>query len=188
MKKTYRNALRSKAMIRQAFLELLAEKPLEKITVVDIVERCDLSRNTFYAHYQDTYAVLEEFQQEALESMKGALDDAVANRVFDDPLPFLHKVAEYIEDNKDSYRILLGAGGHKAFTEKVRDMLVKRIVEHIDDVGIRDKQGLLVFVQILGAGFMELFMQYLRGETHMTPEDIALQTSRIFQTGIILYR
>ena len=175
-------------MIRQAFLELLSEKPMEKITVVDIVERCDLSRNTFYAHYQDTYAVLEEFQQEALESMNDALNEAVANRVFDDPLPFLRRVAEYIEDNKDSYRILLGVSSHRAFMDKMRDTLVKRIVEHFDDVGIRDKQGLLVFIQILGAGFVELFTQYLRGETCLTPEDIAQQTSRIFRAGITIYR
>lgn len=188
VKKTYRNALRSRAMIRRAFLELLSEKPMEKITVVDIVDRCGLSRNTFYAHYPDVYAVLVEFQQEALESMSQALDEAVANKVFDDPLPFLRKVAEYVEDNKDSYRVLLGVGQHKAFTDRVRDMLIERIVEHIDDVGIRDEQGLLVFVRVLGAGFVDLFLQYLRGETEMSPEEIAQQVSRIFRTGLPAYK
>ncbi|MBO5365138.1 MAG: TetR family transcriptional regulator, partial [Peptococcaceae bacterium] len=49
--KSYRNAVRSKTMIRQAFLELLQEKPYEKITVTDIAQRADLNRSTFYAHY-----------------------------------------------------------------------------------------------------------------------------------------
>lgn len=188
VKKTYRNALRSRAMIRQAFLELLSKKPLEKITVVDIVDQCGLSRNTFYAHYPDVYAVLEEFQQEALENMSRALDEAVANKVFDDPMPFLRKVAEYVECNRDSYRVLLGAGQHKAFTDKVRDMLIARIVEHMDDVGIRDEQGLLVFVHVLSAGFVDLFLQYLQGEGEMSSEEIACQTSRIFRAGLPEYK
>ena len=47
VKKNYRNAVRSKKMIRQAFLELLQEKPCEKITVTDIAQRADLNRSTF---------------------------------------------------------------------------------------------------------------------------------------------
>ena len=39
--------------IRQAFLSLLEEKPLKRISVRDIVDRCGVNRNTFYYHYQD---------------------------------------------------------------------------------------------------------------------------------------
>ena len=46
--------------INQAFLEILEEKPLEKITVRDITDRCGINRNTFYYHYQDVPALLED--------------------------------------------------------------------------------------------------------------------------------
>lgn len=46
--------------ITNAFIELLGERPLDKITVTDIVSRCDVSRNTFYYHYSDIYALVEE--------------------------------------------------------------------------------------------------------------------------------
>lgn len=39
--------------IRSAFLELLDQRPLNKITVKDITERCGINRNSFYYHYQD---------------------------------------------------------------------------------------------------------------------------------------
>ena len=48
----------TKKAINQAFLDILAEKPLEKITVRDITERCGINRNTFYYHYQDIPALL----------------------------------------------------------------------------------------------------------------------------------
>ena len=188
MAKVYRNALRSKVMIRQAFIELLREKPLERITVVDIVGRSDLSRNTFYAHYQDVYAVLEEFQREALDSMSAALDEAVENRMFDDPEPFLRKIAEYIDADRDSFRVLLDAGRYDEFLARVKDMLIRRICENMDGTGIRDERGLLVFVEILAAGFVHLFEQYLRGESDLTSRDIVEETCRIFRAGMPIYR
>lgn len=47
--------------IQQVFLELLNERPLSKITIRDITDRCGINRNTFYYHYQDILDLLEEF-------------------------------------------------------------------------------------------------------------------------------
>lgn len=46
--------------ILNAFLRLLEERPFEKITVRDIVVECGITRNTFYYHFEDVYAVLKE--------------------------------------------------------------------------------------------------------------------------------
>lgn len=48
-----------KAII-ESFLQIAGRKPLEKITVRDIVDDCGINRNTFYYYFQDIYAVLEE--------------------------------------------------------------------------------------------------------------------------------
>ena len=59
-KKEYRSAARSRRLIRRAFLELLDERPFEKITVLELAERADVNRSTFYAHYPDIFGVVEE--------------------------------------------------------------------------------------------------------------------------------
>ena len=50
----------TKAAIITSFLRLVSKKPFDKITVRDIVDDCDINRNTFYYYFQDIYAVLEE--------------------------------------------------------------------------------------------------------------------------------
>lgn len=50
----------TKAAIITSFLRLVGKKPFDKITVRDIVDDCDINRNTFYYYFQDIYAVLEE--------------------------------------------------------------------------------------------------------------------------------
>lgn len=55
---------RTRASIIAAFSQLLEERPLNKITVKDIVDRCDINRNTFYYHFQDVPALLQEMMEE----------------------------------------------------------------------------------------------------------------------------
>lgn len=46
--------------VKAAFLCLLEERPLREITVKDIVQSCGVNRNTFYYHFRDIPALLEE--------------------------------------------------------------------------------------------------------------------------------
>ncbi len=50
----------TKKAIVESFMHLIGKKPLDKITVRDIVDDCGINRNTFYYYFQDIYAVLEE--------------------------------------------------------------------------------------------------------------------------------
>ena len=50
----------TKQAIRASFIKLLNERPLDKITVKDVVVDCGVNRNTFYYHYQDIFALLED--------------------------------------------------------------------------------------------------------------------------------
>lgn len=51
---------RTKKAIIDTFLQLLEEKPYNKITVNDIVESCHINRNTFYYHFHDIPTLLED--------------------------------------------------------------------------------------------------------------------------------
>lgn len=55
--------------IKETFIELLEEKPLADITVKNIVETCGINRNSFYYHYQDIPALIEEIVKEEAEGI-----------------------------------------------------------------------------------------------------------------------
>lgn len=54
----------TKMAIKSTFIKLLNEKPLNQITVKDIVETCGVNRNSFYYHFQDIPALVEEIVTE----------------------------------------------------------------------------------------------------------------------------
>ena len=61
-KKTKRN-------IRNAFIELRAKKPLERISIKELAELAEISKATFYLHYKDIYDLSETLQKEVIENV-----------------------------------------------------------------------------------------------------------------------
>ena len=59
----------TKQAIKASFLKLLNEQPLSKITVRSIVEECGINRNSFYYHYQDIPALIEEIITESADRL-----------------------------------------------------------------------------------------------------------------------
>src|SRR5260221_8877091 len=60
---------RTRQLLQHAFLELLQEKGFQAITVQDITERATVNRATFYAHYEDKYALLDGYIREHFQQM-----------------------------------------------------------------------------------------------------------------------
>lgn len=50
----------TKQAIRNSFIKLLNQRPVNQITIKDIVEDCGINRNSFYYHYQDLPSMIEE--------------------------------------------------------------------------------------------------------------------------------
>ena len=59
-----RRVEKTRAAIADAFLELRAAKPLEKISVKELCERADVNKSTFYTHYQDIYDLAEQLESQ----------------------------------------------------------------------------------------------------------------------------
>lgn len=62
----------TKNAIRKGFLDLLEQRPLDKISVVDIADHCGVNRNTFYYYYCDIYALVREVLETELDRVLNA--------------------------------------------------------------------------------------------------------------------
>lgn len=65
----------TKKKIREEFIKILNERPLNKITVKDIASACKINRNTFYYYYTDVYALLSELFQTELQTVIDEYND-----------------------------------------------------------------------------------------------------------------
>lgn len=62
----------TKRALAVSLKKLLAQKSLDKITVIDITDDCQVNRQTFYYHFQDIFALVDWiFLTEATEAIDG---------------------------------------------------------------------------------------------------------------------
>jgi AcrR family transcriptional regulator len=73
----------TKSDLLKAFLELLNERPFDKISVTDVASRCGVSRNTFYYHFQDIFDLVDELFMAETKRAASAVtpSTSVADRV-----------------------------------------------------------------------------------------------------------
>lgn len=83
----------TKRAIVESFVKLLNERPLSKITVKDIVEDCGINRNSFYYHFQDIPALLDEVTIEQTNKIFTFSEGATLEEG-------VRTVLEYVVENK----------------------------------------------------------------------------------------
>lgn len=66
-RKTDRRTLYTINVIKDALLEVLADKPFEKVTITDVCRIAEITRATYYLHYQSLTEVLDELLRDALQ-------------------------------------------------------------------------------------------------------------------------
>ena len=74
-KKVDRRTAYTRMTVKDALLELLEEQPFEKITVAALCRQAEITRATFYLHFSDINAVLDELLDEALMVTEAAAAD-----------------------------------------------------------------------------------------------------------------
>ena len=60
-------------MLKQSFLKLLQQKPVNRITVKEVCALAQLNRATFYAHYSDCFALKESIENELIGAFEKSL-------------------------------------------------------------------------------------------------------------------
>lgn len=181
-KAEYRSAIRSRRMIREAYMELLKEKDLSKITVTDIITRADLNRATFYAHYPDVRGVAEEIENEIIEKMLEVLKEFQFTSFFRNPAPLLLKISRYLEEDTDFYRILVRANGSEIFMEKLKKVFSDHMLNDSDiPESMRQSKMVELRVCYFAGGIVNLYKQWFRGDLNCTLNDIALEVSKLLQ-------
>ena len=105
--------------IMYSLLKLLQEKSIDKITVKDICELCEINRNTFYYYYSDIYQVLEELLK--FETEKSLKEDQKYESFYEDFLKRYHLIIEY---KKAVYNL---------YNSKNRDLILKYFQDITED-------------------------------------------------------
>ncbi len=104
----------SKAMLKNALLKLLKEKPLNKITIYEICETAQINRTTFYKYYGSQTDLLAEIESDYFTQLNEDLKDIIEKT----PNALL-LVLNHIYDERETFCILEKAIPSKDFATRL---------------------------------------------------------------------
>ncbi|HKU31483.1 TetR/AcrR family transcriptional regulator [Arthrobacter sp. NyZ413] len=116
-----RRVRRTRAALTQALLVLMTTKSYEAITVQDLIDRADVGRSTFYAHFADK----DELLDESVEVLRAMVEEpGVPHRpTRGQPLPFATIFFHHVSDQRGLLSALLGHGASGTVTVRLERVL-----------------------------------------------------------------
>ncbi len=127
-KKLDPRVIRTRQMLRQALVSLIAEQGFDAVTVQNITDRAGLNRATFYLHYQDKHELLVKSLHDAIDELMadiGAPTDDHGQLVFDGSLRPIKATFEHVAQHAQFYHVMMSAEGVPSFIAGVRDYIAE---------------------------------------------------------------
>ncbi len=161
---------KTKIRIKRIFAEMLGEKKeLNKIAVSELCKRAEISRGTFYSHYDDIYAVAEDYENELID----AFFDTARLLGTQDISHFIDSIFEFIRQNNENYRLLCESNEFLFAAKKLSAIASKKLLELcLQDARIVDRSYIETELVIFLEGLMCEYVKLCRGYSQKTLDDL----------------
>ncbi len=130
-KKTDARVRRTRDALGDALIALMQEKPFERVTVQDVLDRAHVSRSTFYSHYSDKDDLLMSDAEEFFESVSNVLSvrGDKSDRVFPVKEFFAHLI-----DAQAFFKALMKSGRFHENMELARGHFARGIERRLSEL------------------------------------------------------
>ncbi|PEJ58263.1 MULTISPECIES: TetR/AcrR family transcriptional regulator [unclassified Bacillus (in: firmicutes)] len=178
--------IRTRQLIKDAFIDLLHEMDLNKITVNRIAERATVNRVTFYLHYRDIQDMMENMALEMGEKLGQIMRDSTDYKSIEetDSVKLL-KLLEHIAQNAKFYKVVLASTKTPIFTEQLLKIITETITQRreIDSLHIKTDIQKDIIIWYGSSALIGTIVSWLRNDMPYTPQYLAKQLSMLFRIG-----
>ena len=174
-----RRTKRTKKALKNGLMELMAEKPVSKITIKELTELADVNRSTFYLHYTDIFDLYECIKSEFLEELLSAAKPSTESLY-----QYYLNLFRFTEKHAESMRILIR---DSSFTQDVINILKKQYLESwLARFSNSNRMHYEYFYCFVTEGSLGIIKQWCRDENRESPEIMAQILAKFAESGFSL--
>lgn len=160
---------RTKKSLAESLKKMMRQKPLNKISIREIVEDCGVNRQTFYYHFKDIYDLVEwMFDQEAIRLLK----ENMTFLTWEDSCLYL---LNYIEQNWQVCTCTLNSLGRnhlESFFYKDLYSIVRSVIEEgSSDLILKEKYKDFL-AHFYTVSFAAILISWIKGEMKLSAEEL----------------
>lgn len=156
--KNDRRSRRTRQLLGNALVELMLEKHFENITVQDILDRADIGRSTFYAHYTDKESLLISQIENVIHELE---QHTVQASGADAPLLPSLELFRHVKDQSRLMQAFVWGRGADILTQDFQGQVSKFIEEKIR-YAVGDDRHVAVPTSLLAKFVASTFLMLLR--------------------------
>ncbi len=134
--------------IFQAFIELREKYPLEKITVKELTERAQISKQTFYLHYRDMYDLSERIEQSMIQKMLKELP--YPENILTHTGEVTKQLFQKAIDQGHNFRVVFSGSRVSALTEGLETSLKNALYEECPKYRTDLRANILITILVQG--------------------------------------
>jgi len=157
-KKANRRVDRTRKLLQEALVSLILEKGYEKITVQNVIDCANVSRPTFYAHFQD----MDDLLLSLFDGLGGQLDQHLDSQPIPaaDPWELTLLMFQHAQAQRLLYRTLIGGRGGDIMLTHINQYASELIREHLS-LHLSDRNSEVIPSEILSHYIVSSFMALL---------------------------
>ncbi|MBK5200432.1 MAG: TetR/AcrR family transcriptional regulator [Spirochaetaceae bacterium] len=179
-----RRPAKTKKAIRLALFELLDTKDLNKITITELTKTADISRKTFYIHYNKLDDVLLEAENELIT----AFVDGTEKLNFSNNQKFFfdlfYNLDKHFSDDLEYYKKLARSSYAKTFSDRLGDTLFNKLFLLLKPILDYRGEQLEYACIVIASSVFNVFMQWLRSDSPLEIVHISDFISTILFNGL----
>lgn len=171
-RKTDRRIKRTHQRLGSALVELIQEKPMEEVTIQDVLDRASVGRSTFYLHFRDKNDLWLSQLEQFLEIMSTLL--TVRNEKSHRVVPVTEMFA-HIGEQKKLYRAMADAGTLDVFYNLAQDYFARGIKQRLLESGRLSRlpqPELSVRAYAMAGSLLSLLQWWIGHGSKEPPEDM----------------
>lgn len=175
---------KTKKLLRDALMTLLAKKPLRSISVKELCLLAGLNRGTFYAHYADVYDLMKQIEDEMAADFRAAIRSSLSAEQLTPPKA-TKEVFKCIEANADLCRVIIGPYGDREFAWNLifehKAAIIQSCRQYFPHA---DEQQFNIYYTFITGGCFALMERWLLGGMVESSEMLADAAEKIMETGV----
>jgi AcrR family transcriptional regulator len=166
---------RTQRSIINAFIELRAKKPLEKITVKELADTALIHKATFYQYYPDIYALSDCLEDEALEAI--LRDITSPDELFLTPKESSLRLYHAILSQGELFFILFSGSRQNVLLDKLEKRLKENICARFPQY--RNNLEFDILMTVLIQGCSHAFLNYRQQNPEQVIEILGQASERL---------
>lgn len=161
----------TKSMFHRALLGILRTKPIDQVTVKELVETAQLNRSTFYLHYSSPMDVLREIEDQFVKEKLVKFDSYWAGAKDQGRMAAIISI---VLEDKELCRILMSENGDPQFLISLKNLVKDGVMDgwKKDHPDI-SREKLEFLYDYVFSGSTQLILSWIRDPRGISPKEFS---------------